>query len=69
MTFPETVNEKCDFRFSLGTSLCLAALRRPAAVQIGYPADLSSFLNRLRDREMAVPPCTAGNSEVIQSFR
>jgi hypothetical protein len=34
---------------SLGTSLCLAAARRHAAVQIGYRADLSSFLNRFGD--------------------
>ena len=45
---------KCDFRFSLGTSLCLAARRRPAAVPIGCPADWSSFSCRSRSRKMAV---------------
>jgi hypothetical protein len=49
MAFSESEDEKRGFRFSLGTSVCLAAMRRPAAVQIGYPADLSSFLNRLRN--------------------
>jgi hypothetical protein len=55
------------FRFSLGTSLCLAAARRPAAVQIGSPADLSSFRKRVRDCGMPHFPVREHNDDVIQS--